>query len=366
MIKKSFLIILLIISMNMNAQNLMTKIEFSDNEHNFGVFKEETGVHTFDFVVTNTGNQPLYIQKVTVSCGCTTPEWTKQPIPAGGKGKITAIYNPLNKPGTFNETLTVYSNTIPTTTTLTIKGEVIPYEEQIVGELFTFPVGSIRFKSNRLEFTNVKKTEVKGNDMQIINRGEAPVKVEFDLIPIYLKIKAEPEILQPGQQGRIVCTYDANLNPGWGYLVNAVRIKLNGVPQEKAYMYVSANLVEDFSYLSEDELANAPIFKLLSNTFNLGKIKGATEKEVEFKFTNEGKKDLVIRHIKSTCGCTAIQQESHSIIPPGESNSIKALFNSGNYKGKVTKEIFVYTNDPKNSEVVLMINADIEQTAIKK
>jgi len=43
---------------------------------------------------------------------------------------------------------------------------------------------------------------------------------------------------------------------------------------------------------------------------------------------------------------------SRAGIKPGESSSIKAVFNSGGYKGKVTKAIYVYTNDPKNSEVV--------------
>ncbi|HBE41722.1 MAG TPA: DUF1573 domain-containing protein, partial [Bacteroidales bacterium] len=76
--------------------------------------------------------------------------------------------------------------------------------------------------------------------------------------------------------------------------------------------------------------------------------------------------DLIIRHVRSTCGCTAIQQGTlGSGIKPGQSSSIKATFNSGGYKGRVTKAIYVYTNDPKNSEVVLMLNADIEQIASK-
>jgi hypothetical protein len=111
-------------------------------------------------------------------------------------------------------------------------------------------------------------------------------------------------------------------------------------------------------------LANAPVFKVASTTFDLGKIKGSTQNDVEFKFTNEGKSDLVIRHIRATCGCTAIQQGNQGTgVKPGESSSIKATFNSGSYNGKVTKAIYVYTNDPKNSEVVLMLNADVEQPA---
>jgi hypothetical protein len=146
-----------------------------------------------------------------------------------------------------------------------------------------------------------------------------------------------------------------------------VKIKLNGVIQENLFYYVSANLVEDFSSLSKDELENAPVFKVESTTVDLGKIKGSTQNEVEFKFKNDGKRDLIIRSLKSTCGCTAVQQGNQGVgVKPGESSSIKAVFNSGSYSGKVTKAIYVYTNDPKNSEVVLMLTADVEQPAAVK
>jgi hypothetical protein len=359
--KKLVLVVaMLVVSMNLKSQYSITTLKFSETQHDFGVFREESGRQTFDFVVANTGSQPLVIQKVTASCGCTTPSWTKSPIPPGGKGKVTAIYDPVNLPGVFNKTLTVYTNTKPASTTLTIKGEVTP-REKTVEELFTFPVGKIRFESNNLAFTNVKKTGIKNKEMQIINTTSSPVKVEFEALPAHLKIKAEPEILKPGQKGLVIGTYDATKTDGWGYVNDMVKIKLNGVIQENVFYYISANLVEDFSSLTKDDLASAPVFKPLTTTANLGKIKGSSQYDVEYKFTNEGKRDLIIRHIRSTCGCTAVQQENQGIgIKPGESSSIKAVFNSGGYKGNVTKVIYVYTNDPKNSEVVLMLNADVE------
>ncbi|HPT22777.1 MAG TPA: DUF1573 domain-containing protein, partial [Bacteroidales bacterium] len=116
-----------------------------------------------------------------------------------------------------------------------------------------------------------------------------------------------------------------------------------------------------------EDLENAPVFKVASTTVDLGKIKGATQNEVEFKFKNDGKNDLIIRYIRSSCGCTAVQEGSQGVgIKAGQSSSIKAVFNSGSYKGKVTKAIYVYTNDPKNSEVVLMLNADVEQQISSK
>jgi hypothetical protein len=356
-----FIFSLLMFGIAVKSQIATTKMQLTATEHDFGTFKEEAGRQTFDFIVTNTGTEPLVIQNVVASCGCTTPDWTKQPIPAGSKGKVTAIYDPANRPGPFNKTLSVYTNTKPEVVVLVIKGEVIPHEKT-VEELFTFAVGAIRFESNHLAFTNVKKTEKKMRVMQIINTSAAPVKVEFEGLPPHLTLKANPETLKPDQKGLVEGTYDATKNGGWGNVNDMVKIKLNGVVQENLYYYVSANLVEDFSSLSKTELENAPVFKVESSTVDLGKIKGSTQNEVTFKFTNEGKSDLMIRFVRSTCGCTAVQQGNQGVgIKPGESSSIKAVFNSGSYSGKVTKAIYVYTNDPKNSEVVLMLNADVEQ-----
>lgn len=355
--------VLLVLSFGFFAFSLWSQpaMKLSGSEHNFGTFKEEAGKQTYNFVVMNTGNQPLVIQNIVASCGCTTPEWTKSPIPPKGTGKITAIYDPVNRPGPFNKTLSVYTNSKPEVVVLVIKGEVIP-REKTVEELFTFPVGSVRFESNHLAFTNVKKNEKKVRVMQIINPGKVAAKVEFEGVPAHLTLKSNPETLKPGQKGMIEGTFDATKNQGWGNVSDLIKVKIDGVVQDKVYYYVSANLVEDFSDLSKDDLAKAPVFKLASSNVDMGKIPGSTAKDVEFFFTNEGESDLIIRHIRSTCGCTAIQQGTQGTgIKPGESSSIKAVFNSGSYKGKVTKAIYVYTNDPKNSEVVLMLSADVQQ-----
>jgi hypothetical protein len=341
-------------------------MKVSSAEHDFGKFKEEAGKQKFDFVVMNTGDQPLVIQNIVPSCGCTTPDWTKGPIPPKGTGKISAIYDPSNRPGVFNKTLSVYTNSKPEVVVLVIKGEVIPHEKTLE-ELFTFAVGPVRFESNHLAFTNVLKTEKKIKVMQVINTTDKPAKIEFDNVPTHLTLKANPETLKPGQKGLVEGTYDATKNDSWGNVSDMIRLKINGEVQQNVYYYVSANLVEDFSKLSQEERDNAPVFKVDSMTVNLGKIPGSTANNVEFKFTNAGKRDLIVRHVRASCGCTAVQQGIQGQpIKPGEGSSIKATFNSGSYKGKVTKAIYVYTNDPRNPESVLMLNADVDQDSTPK
>ncbi len=353
-----FLLPVLLLSASCFSQAVM---KLPEKEHNFGTFKEEDGKQSYEFTVENTGNSPLVIQNILASCGCTQPDWTREPIPAGGTGKIIANYDPRNRPGQFNKTLSVYSNSNPKVVVLVIKGEVIP-REKTIEELFTFPVGAVRFESNHLAFTKIKKTEKKIRVMRVINTSDQPVKIGFERVPAHLELKANPETLKPGQKGIIEGTYDATKNNSWGNVSDMVKVKLNDNTQQNIYYYISANLVEDFSSMTKEDMENAPVFNLASSTVDLGIMPGKTQKEVEFKFTNKGKSDLIIRHIRSTCGCTAVQQGNLGVgIKPGESSSIKAVFNSGGYKGKVTKAIYVYTNDPKKSEAVLMLTANVEQ-----
>lgn len=87
---------------------------------------ELDGLATTVFKFKNTGNAPLIINRVQASCGCTTPNWTREPVLPGKMGNVTVSYNPVNRPGAFIKSIAVYSNASTAPTVLTIKGEVIP------------------------------------------------------------------------------------------------------------------------------------------------------------------------------------------------------------------------------------------------
>ncbi len=97
-------------------------ITFTTDVHDFGTIPQGTPVNcTFSF--KNTGKEPLVLSAVSPSCGCTTPEWPKEPIKPGATATIKATYNAAN-PGTFTKTITVTSNASNANVILTIKGEV--------------------------------------------------------------------------------------------------------------------------------------------------------------------------------------------------------------------------------------------------
>ncbi|GAA3937289.1 DUF1573 domain-containing protein [Hymenobacter algoricola] len=97
---------------------------FTENEFNFGDIKPGTVVkHTFSF--TNTGKSPLLIENATASCGCTTPNWTKEPIAPGAKGTIDVQFDSQGKTGLQNKEVAVRANTQPNITQIVIKANVL-------------------------------------------------------------------------------------------------------------------------------------------------------------------------------------------------------------------------------------------------
>ena len=105
--------------------NQLARITYDAPEFNFGEVKEGAVIeHTFTF--TNTGKVPLSVLNARSSCGCTVPEWPKDPIPPGGTGSITAKFNTDGKTKEQKKAIYVTANTYPNETTVLLKGFVQP------------------------------------------------------------------------------------------------------------------------------------------------------------------------------------------------------------------------------------------------
>jgi hypothetical protein len=78
----------------------------------------------FTFTFKNTGNEPMIISNAKGSCGCTVPQWPKEPIAPGATGEINVKFNSKNKKGAQNKTVTLTANTSPPTTKLRVTGTI--------------------------------------------------------------------------------------------------------------------------------------------------------------------------------------------------------------------------------------------------
>jgi len=129
--KKSILIIcaFVISSFGLHAQapaqtSTQDSIVFGKTIHDYGTIIQGSEGDC-EFMFTNKGKSPLVLSNVQASCGCTVPEWPKEPILPGKTSSIKVKYN-TNNVGSFGKTITVNSNAVNQIVILTIKGNVTP------------------------------------------------------------------------------------------------------------------------------------------------------------------------------------------------------------------------------------------------
>ncbi len=93
-------------------------------EHAFGKIAEGEKI-SYAFKFKNTGTADLVISDAKGSCGCTVPEWTKDPVAPGASGVVNVTFDSRGKSGMQHKTITLITNAIPNTKVLTISGEVV-------------------------------------------------------------------------------------------------------------------------------------------------------------------------------------------------------------------------------------------------
>jgi hypothetical protein len=100
-----------------------SSVEFPEIEFNFDTIQQGEKVeHTF--LLKNIGEKNLFIANAFGSCGCTVPEYPKEPIPPGKTAQVKVTFNSAGKEGTQNKTITLVMNTTKRNEVLYMKGFV--------------------------------------------------------------------------------------------------------------------------------------------------------------------------------------------------------------------------------------------------
>jgi len=102
----------------------------------------------------------------------------------------------------------------------------------------------------------------------------------------------------------------------------------------------------------------APKLVVAEKIIDLGDVPQGEVRDVEFKLTNEGEAELILKSVRPTCGCTVAQWPKK--IEPGGKGVVAAKLDTAGFKGGIAKAIMVMSNDPKNSIVKLVIKADVK------
>lgn len=340
-----------------------SQVRYTTTSHNFGKIQETDGPVSFTFEFTNTSRSPFVIEFISVSCGCTTPEYSKEPVLPGKSGRITVTYDPTGRPGVFNTPVIVTSNNRRDQVQLSLIGEVIPRPKTIADE---FPIilsdNGLRSTSNTLLFGYMGRGSQKAQSMDLYNNGTSPMTLSYQFtnqVPEGVcKITINPVTLQPQQRGQLTFTYDLSKADVWGLQAVGFVLTINGQPTNKS-ISAYATATDNFAGMTPAQKENAPKATFNSQFYHFGTVQRNATLTREFEMTNTGKSPLIIRHSRANS-----PRISYSIprttIAPGETIVISVTLKSGNKAERMSESLSIVMNDPARPMREIRLGANVE------
>lgn len=346
------------------AQN-GAQLKVDEITYNFGNINEADGPATHTFTVKNTGTAPLVITRVTASCGCAKPDWTKEPIAPGGNGELKVTFDPKGRPGPFHKTVSIYSNGNKGSYTLAIKGNVKPKSLQPV---FTYPysIGELKLHSKTILYSTIRPEETLGERINLLNDTQQALTVHLGKLPHYFTAEVKPATLQPGETGEITILLDGKAVKRKGRITAELPVTVvsNDQKEVNGQVKIAANIIDNFNKLSASEKAQAPVAQLSGTLLEFGKLptKGSIipliggKTSISFDITNTGKSPLLIYSV--TCDDDRLDiSGGRRELKPGTTATFKVSVRPKDVKTRMESLINVVCNDPNGPVRLIKVTA---------
>lgn len=216
-------------------------------ERSVGVLSEDTVPVTYTFLCRNKSTQPLTVQKLVTSCGCTQAQISKKQLAAGDTAMVTVRYNPYAQAGRVFTRVFIYTSLSDNrpTAALTLTGEVTPTAD--LWKDYRYAFGTLRVRRKSVSFGKVFANTHSVETIPCVNSGSRPLKVKATagFLPAYLTLRCEPAELEPGQSGELILQLDGSKLPkGDGTFQARLSILLDGVSAAPSSRTITVNIGE--------------------------------------------------------------------------------------------------------------------------
>jgi hypothetical protein len=342
--------------------------------HDFGVIAEANGLASHTFIVKNTGADPLVITRVTVSCGCTHPDWTKSPIEPGKTGEVTISYNPNGRPGPFLKSVAVISNAKNKRTLLYVKGSVMPKPAIVATQPainYPYNIGPLKLQTKTIQYSSIRPGETLEEKISVKNESENPLTIHIGKFPAYLAAEAKPVALKPNETGEIRILFCTDKAKQMGRIHTTLPIEIESDGNKKnteGTIEIAANVIDNFAKLSAADKAKAPAIHFSSTLVDFGKLPGKSGSIIPliggsgkasetFAITNTGKSVLSIYSV--TCDNEFVDISGRKKeLKPGTTAEYKVSIRPKEIKTKLEAFINIVCNDPNGPVRLIKVMAE--------
>lgn len=329
--------------------------KYSSMRHEFGVMVWHQAEQA-EFIVTNSGTEPLQIVDVHPDCGCTTVEYTSQPIAPGKQGFVRVRFE-AELLGHFEKYIAIYTNSDSRPHYLTITGDVVSERKEYTGD-YPYQVGDVYLSSDNVEFDNVQWGEHATRVLMIYNNGKQAFEPHFMHLPKYLTAKAEPAVVRPGRTGQIVFTLRSDLLQKIGLTQGNVylsRFPGDRIARENE-LFVSITMIPR-TPANAETTDRLPMAELSATSLRLEQQGLLKKVKGKVMLTNTGNSNLEIGALQVYTPGLKVST-SRRVLKPGESRPIKIELHRDFVGKKADYRILLITNDPRQPKHIIHVEVD--------
>ena len=329
---------------------------FETYEWDFGSIQEADGPVSHTFRFANISNNPIQIANVATSCGCTTVQYSTEPIPGGEYGELTVVFDPSRTEGRVFREVEILTKDRQNYASLSIFADVIPIPmglEQIYPHLLA---GTIKTNAKRCNFGYVTQGEAITKVVRIANVGDKESKLSVITTGNRNGMSVDcPESIAPQDVVSIHITYDIPKGKKYfGMARDTIWVVADGAKSQEPIV-VNAIRIESFS---DDQNKPKPIMRIEPSYVDFGERAPGRIFKKKVLIENTGNADLIFRNVEPMEG-TAISISSGQVIKPGKVILVTvAVTNSREPRTTTMGSINLTTNDPTRPFRELRLQVD--------
>lgn len=332
-----------------------TSLKFDKVVHNFGKILAGSGAKKCEFKYTNVSSEPVVINNILSSCGCSVPQWNKAPIRPGESGVITVTF--LNDQGAypFDKTLTVYVSSSEKPIILRITG--VAYDkEKPIAELYPAHFGPLGMKTDVQNAGQIEQGLKKAQKENIVNISKKKVAVSFADADPALSISVSPSVIGPGESATI--SYTINTAAGkqrWGNNLYKATILCDGV--KAGEFSAEAMVITPYTGLTKEQKAIAPQIMLDKSSIDFGSTGYYSSIPVAVTISNPGKSDLKIYKVET--GGVKMKITCPPTIKAGGKGKFNAFIRPNKVGEDIVFVITLITNSPDRPLVTIFASGTV-------
>ncbi len=323
-------------------------VKWLETEHNFGAFDEDTGPVSTVFRFVNTGTDAVAITAARASCGCTAPEYSREPVLPGDTASVRVTYDPAGRPGRFSKYVAVDLSYPDSRQKLQVYGTVVGSAAS-VGRQYPVECSKwLRLERGGAMMGEVLKGQLRTLFVKAYNSSHDSISPSVSNLPPYVEASVAPAKVAPGEQCSLILYFRSDKCPLYGLVSDTLYVSPDPLSSTICPLPLTAIVNEDFSKLTPKQLQKAPVLRIESPSADFGELPASGTVSRTVEISNAGKSPLHIRRVYTADKGVSAAADAKT-IKPGKKATITITADASELPGALLNaRISLISNDPAN------------------